>query len=69
MKKLSLLLVVILISSCTSVKYQSVPLPLPPPIERPTEAELSCVSESAYRKIVAMDKRIDTLEGIIMTTH
>lgn len=67
--KLSLLLAVILITGCETVKFVPVPLPLPPPIERPTESDLACLSDTAYKKIVVMDKRITTLENIIKSTH
>ena len=71
MKNLSLLLAVTLIvSSCTTVKYQPVQIPLPPPLNvNLTEAELACLSDTTYEKIVLMDKRIKTLEGIILSTH
>lgn len=69
--KLSLLLAVTLIlSSCTTVKYIPVSLPLPPPLTvNLTEEELACLSDTTYEKIVLMDKRIKTLEGIIRSSH
>ena len=65
--RISLLLAVILTSSCT--QYIVKPLPMPPPIERPTEGDLECLSDNAYELIVGMDKRIETLLGIIRSTH
>jgi hypothetical protein len=67
--KVLLLSVVILISSCCDTQYIVKPLPVPPPITLPNEAELSCLSDEAYKKVVGMDKRIFTLLGIIESTH
>lgn len=67
MKKVSLLVAAILISSCT--QYIVKPLPVPPPIERPTEGDLECLSDNAYELVVGMDKRIETLLKIIRSTH
>ena len=66
------LIAAILICSCTTTEYVSSPLPLPDTLgshELPTEAELACVSDETYAKIVKMHKRILTLEEIIKSTH
>ena len=73
MKKLNLLVaatLIISLSSCTTVKFVPVAIPLPPPLQvNLTEEELACLSDTTYDKIVLMDKRIITLENIIKSTH
>ena len=72
MKPLIILAITIFAISCTQVKYQSVELPLPPPIpekDRLTQEELECVSDSTLNKIILIDKRRKTLRGIIKSTH
>ena len=72
MKRISLFVGVILIislSSCCETKYIVKPLPLPDPIETPTEADLSCLSDEVYFKVVKQDKRNTTLRAIILSTH
>lgn len=63
-------LLVLVGCTTTEVKYVSSPLPLPPPLEWTiVESELACVSEDTYSKIVGLDLRVKTLEGIIRSTH
>lgn len=75
MKRLSQLSVVILmlmISSCATVEYVTQPLDRPPSLtseELPTEQELKCLSDSAYAKVVRLHRRTLTLEAIIDTTR
>lgn len=67
-----LLAATLILSSCSTwnTKYVPVSLPLPPPLTvNLTEEELACLSDTTYEKIVLMDKRIKTLEGIILSTH
>ncbi len=69
---LSAAILAISLSSCTTVKYQSVPLPLPEPLvldwER-IENDLQCVPDQTYEDVVRIDKRLGTLRGIIESTN
>lgn len=57
------------------VRYQTVPLPLPPRPELPRiyGEELQCLSEDAYRRIVERDRMrrayAEQLEAVILSTH
>jgi len=70
--KASLLSAAIIISltSCTTIEYFPDDLSgkIPPSLRVFTEAELSCVADDTYTRIVLGDKRIDTLEGILIST-
>ena len=73
MKVLLILIVTISLSSCswfTEVRYIPFSAPVPPPIPdlmRITDAELGCLSQSSYDKIVILDKRRQTLRRILET--
>jgi len=68
--RILLIILAITSSSCSTVKYQPVPLPLPPEIQdRLTQEELECVSDTTLNKIILLDKRRKTLRGIIESTH
>ena len=71
--KASLLSAAIIISltSCTTIEYLPVDLSgkIPPPLREYTEAELSCVSDDTYSRIVLGDLRIETLEGVLLSTQ
>ena len=67
-KLLSVAILTILISSCTSYVVQPLLLPTTPP-EKPSEASLECLDNDTYTIIVKAYKRIQTLEGIIKSTH
>ena len=75
MKKLIPLIVIILISGCTTIEYITVPLDTPPKLVLPVvpKDSLSCISDSAFSILVKRDKlqaeRINTLTGIIETTQ
>ena len=67
-----LIILAITSSSCSTVKYQPVPLPLPPEIpqqDRLTQGELECLSDATLGKIILLDKRRKTLRSIIESTH
>jgi len=70
--KASLLVVAIIISlsSCTTIEYLPINLSnkVPPQLRTYTEAELSCVSDDTYKRIVLGDKRIETLRDILLST-
>jgi hypothetical protein len=72
MRLFKILILTTLLSSCaTEVKYVPVQLELPPPIPqdmRLTHEELECVSAGTKKKIVLLDQRRITLEGIISGT-
>jgi hypothetical protein len=64
-------LITLMISGCTTIKYEPVELTLPPPLgeeQRLTNEELECVSDKTYQKIVTLDKRRSTLRSIILST-
>jgi len=69
--KALLIIVGISISSCsTTPPITALPLPPEIPLEsRITEAEIECVSDPTYAKIVLLDKRRETLRAIIESTH
>lgn len=73
MKILLLIVALISLTSCCGVKETAfVKLPLPPEIpesSKLTQADLICVSDEALDKIILLDKRRKTLEGIIKSTH
>lgn len=76
MKASLLLVMVAVLSSCTTVKYIPVDLTkhLPPRLENLTEQELDkqlgeCVSDATYIDIIETYRRKDTLRGIIESTH
>lgn len=70
--KASLLSAAIIISltSCTTIEYLPADLSgkIPPSLRSFTEAELSCVADDTYIRVVLGDKRIETLEGILIST-
>jgi len=72
MKKVLILLIAAILSSgCGTTTVIKPSANLPPPVRLPSIGadELSCLSDSAYRRLVVREKRlkvrIDTLEGII----
>ena len=73
MKLRSLLIVsMILLSSCSTLKYTGAGLPLPtqiPQEQRLYTSELECVTQATFDKIVLLDKRRKTLRNIIETTR
>ena len=75
LKKIVVITSLATIASCggTNVKKAVIdPLPLPPPIPAHmllNIEELSCLSNATFDKIIYLDKRIYTLEGIIKSTH
>ena len=71
-KSVTLVLIVLMISGCETVKSIPVKLPLPPEIpqeERLTQEELECISNVTLHKIILLDKRRLTLRSIIESTH
>lgn len=61
-------------SGCTTLPGQPrLPLPPPPDLPRISEAELQCLTDDAYLKLLERDRRqaghIRELQGIIRATH
>ena len=72
----AMLLLAAALSGCTSpVRQVSQPLPLParPLLPRVYEAELACLSDESYRRLVERERLrreyAETLETIIRSTH
>ena len=65
MKLLLSLCVAASISACAITPE----LPLPPPIQIPTEQDLSCLPDATFSQVIRMRERIKTLEEIIKSTH
>ena len=67
---LAVVLTSVIVSGCTTIRYVTVPLPVPPELQSAlTDSDLECVSDEAYAKIVLLDKRRSTLRAIIKSTH
>ena len=67
---LAVVLTSVIVSGCTTIRYVTVPLPVPPELQSAlTDSDLECVSDEAYAKIVLLDKRRATLRAIIKSTH
>lgn len=74
MRSLVLASAIILLSSCCSIPDQA-KLPIPPTPVYPTieEAELQCLTDHTYEKLMVRDtmciERVTTMEDIIRATH
>lgn len=70
--RLSAVILVISLSSCTETVYITKPLPIPEPLEIDwvrLEADLSSVPDRAYEDVVRIDKRRETLRQILESTQ
>jgi len=75
MKMLSLMILIAFISGCTTTVYVTDPLSLPNPLKeiKVPKGLLDCVPDEGKKALIrrdkAKDKRIQTLRGIIESTH
>ena len=69
----AVILLALAISGCATTATPKLPLPDRPVLPSIPQAEMMCLSDDAWRKLVEGRKlllnHIDTLENIIITTH
>ena len=68
LKILSVVILTLTVISCTSYVVQPLPMPTES-VQKPAEASLECLDDDTYSIVVKAYKRIETLEGIIESTH
>lgn len=75
LNKVLAIILIITASGCTTIRYQSIPLPLEerPRLPAMNSQELMCLSDDAYKKMYLRESLLkehrDKLEAVIKRTH